>query len=129
MNHYSIPDTIIAVALLAAVLGFFYLRHREKLRRLEIIHQERLAAMDKGIPLPELPFEPSLKTPRPPDPKVTAMVTAILGTMLTCLGGGLMIALSLMPGYTRMYWPLPLPFALVGLGLLIYAFLTRNHDN
>jgi len=38
----------------AAFIGYRYLKHREGQRRLELIHAERLAAMDKGIPLPVL---------------------------------------------------------------------------
>ena len=45
-------------------LGYFYFKHAERPRRLEIIHAERLAAMDKGIPLPELPLDPVKRPPR-----------------------------------------------------------------
>ena len=49
MGH-SIGDGIIVMALAAAFLGFFYLKFLERQRRLEILHQERLAAMEKGFP-------------------------------------------------------------------------------
>ena len=57
MGH-SIGDGIIVVALAAAFVGYFYMKHRERQRRLELIHQERLVAMDKGVPLPEIPVDP-----------------------------------------------------------------------
>jgi hypothetical protein len=57
MGH-SIGDALIVAALAAAFIGFYYFRHRERQRRLETVHQERMAAMDKGIPLPELPIDP-----------------------------------------------------------------------
>lgn len=60
MGH-SIGDGIIVVAVAAALMAWLYFKHMEGRRRLEVIHQERLAAMDKGIPLPELPLDP----PRP----------------------------------------------------------------
>ena len=54
MGH-SIGDGVIVSALAVAFVGYFYLKHRARQHRLELIHAERLAAMDKGIPLPELP--------------------------------------------------------------------------
>ena len=47
------------VALAAAFLGYFYLTHLDRRRRLEIVHEKRLAAMEKGIPLPEQPGQAS----------------------------------------------------------------------
>lgn len=68
MGH-TIGDAIIVVALAAALFGYFYLNHLERRRRLEIIHQERLTAMDKGIPWPELPIDPP-RVEKRPDPHV-----------------------------------------------------------
>jgi hypothetical protein len=48
-------------------VAYLYFKHVERRRRLEIVHQERLAAMEKGIPLPELPLDPP-RVPKPPDP-------------------------------------------------------------
>jgi hypothetical protein len=48
----SIGDGIIVLALAAAFVAYRYLKHRERQRRLDIVHRERLAAMDKGTPLP-----------------------------------------------------------------------------
>lgn len=123
MGH-SIGDGMIVIAVAGAVLGYFYFKHREKQRRLEIIHQERLAAMDKGIPLPELPIDPPIVEKRP-DPHIPL----ILGTVLMTLGAGTMIALSLIPQVEhRAYWPLPLPLAMMGLGLMLYHFLAANRE-
>ena len=116
----SIGDGIIVVALAAVFLGFFYFQHRDRQRRLEIIHQERLAAMDKGIPLPELPMDPPM-LPKPPDP-------LIQGIILLALGTGSMIALSLISS-ARTYWPMPLPLALIGLGQMLYYFLTVHREH
>lgn len=123
MGH-SIGDGIIVVALAGTLLGYLYLKYREKLRRLEIIHQERLAAMDKGIPLPELPIDPPV-VQRLPDPHIPL----ILGIVLVALGAGSMIALSLISNAgERISWPLPLPFVMVGLGLMLYYFLAANRE-
>ena len=55
MGH-SFGDGVIVAAIAGAIVAYLYFGHVERKRRLEIIHQERLAAMDKGIPLPELPL-------------------------------------------------------------------------
>ena len=49
MGH-SFGDGVIVAAIAAAIVAYLYFGHVERKRRLEIIHQERLAAMDKGIP-------------------------------------------------------------------------------
>jgi hypothetical protein len=80
-------------------VAYLYFRHRERQRRLEIVHQERLAAMEKGIPLPEFPLDPP-RVPTPPDPR----------------------ALYSWPN-APVLWPLPLPIALLGIGLMLYYAL------
>jgi hypothetical protein len=116
MNH-SMGDAIIVAAIAAAIYGYYYLRFRERQRRLELIHQERIVAMDKGIPLPELPIDP------PPQPNVSSQhVPLILGIMLTAFGGGMMITLGFVAS-ERPLWPFPLPLALMGGGLILYHLL------
>src|SRR4030095_16832559 len=99
----TIGDGIVAVAVAFAILGYFYFKHREKQRRLEVIHAERLAAMEKGIPLPELPHD----VPQMPDPRPAGQhVPLILGILLFAFGTGTMIALSLLSlPDARAYWP------------------------
>ena len=122
MGH-SIGDGIIVVALAAAFVGYFYMRHAERQRRLEIVHQERLVALEKGIPLPELPIDPP-KVAKPPDPHGAL----VHGIVWTALGFGSMIAffrpctLANLPPL----WPFPLPFAFLGVGLMLYYFLAAE---
>jgi len=125
MGHSSsIGDGISAMALAAIILGYFYLKSRDRQRRLEIIHQERLAAMDKGIPLPELPIDPPPVDKRP-DPHVPL----ILGIVLLAFGAGSMIAIGLVTKVgERNFWPMPLPVAMIGLGLMLYHFLAGNQE-
>jgi hypothetical protein len=122
MGH-SFGDGIIVVAVAAAFLGYFYMRHAERQRRLEIVHQERLAAMEKGIPLPELPLDPE-KVVKPPDPHGAL----VHGIVWTALGFGSMIAFLLTGtlGNLPPLWPFPLPFALLGVGLMLYYFLAAE---
>lgn len=74
---YTIGDGMVALAVAGGIVGYCYVAHRSRQKRIEIIHQERMAAMEKGIPLPEFPLEPARQ--RQPDPTVLP----ILGTVLS----------------------------------------------
>jgi hypothetical protein len=117
--HYTIADALIVIALTAGFLGYQYLKRREKQRRLDIIHAERLAAMDKGIPLPELPIDPPPSAwRRPPDPKVPLAI----GIVLTAFGIGAMVMLAIVA--QQPFWAVPLPIAMMGLGLILFYRLS-----
>ena len=125
MGH-SAGDAMIVAALAAAVVAYFYFKHAERQRRLGIVHEERMAAMEKGIPLPELPFDPP-KVPKPPDPRAPLMH----GVVWTALGGGAMLALSLVGPLLDapelgLLWPLPLPLLFLGVGLIVYYALASD---
>ena len=122
MGH-TVGDGIIVTALAAALIAYLYFRHIERRRRLEIVHQERQAAMEKGIPLPEFPLDPP-KVPTPPDPRETLLH----GIVWSALGGGAMLALRLLGSQpdAPVLWPLPLPIALLGVGLMLYYALASG---
>jgi hypothetical protein len=122
MGH-SAGDGIIVAALAAAFVAYLYFRHVERQRRLEFVHQERLAAMEKGIPLPELPLDPP-KVPKPPDPRAIL----IHGIAWSALGGGAMLALRLTGPWPDgpALWPLPLPLVFLGVGLILYYTLASD---
>lgn len=120
---HSMGDAAIVASLALALVAYLYFRHVERRRRLEVVHQERLAAMDKGIPLPELPLEPE-KLRKPSDPREPLMH----GIAWCALGGGGMLALALVgpsPFGWRL-WPMPLPLALLGVGLILYYVLASE---
>jgi hypothetical protein len=119
---YTVGDGMVALALAAGVVGYVYVTHQSRRKRLEMIHQERLAAMEKGIPLPEFPLEPA-RNPRVRDPNVIP----ILGTVLLSLSAGAMIVLyRILPPPANGSWIAPLPLAFLGVGLLAFHFL--KHD-
>jgi hypothetical protein len=119
---YSVGDGMVALGLAAGIVGYVYITHQSRVKRLEMIHQERLAAMEKGIPLPEFPLEP-VRNPRGPDPNVLA----ILGTVLSSISLGAMIALyQILPAQAHGMWVAPLPIAFMGVGLLAVHFLKRD---
>jgi hypothetical protein len=134
MGH-SIGDAIIVAAIAGAILGYCHMKHVERRRRLEIVHQERLVAMEKGIPLPELPIDPP-KVPTGPNPQATL----VHGIVWTALGTGAMIALGINgPSREIEYaassgsswsfsslWAFPLPMVFLGLGLMLYYFLATE---
>lgn len=123
MGH-SLGDGIIVVAISALLFGHLYLKYRLRMSRLELIHKERLEAIEKGIPLPELPLEPE-HTYAPPNPHILP----ILGIILIAFGAGTMIALSRsLEGEIQRYWIMPLPLTFMGFGLMLYYFFTTRRE-
>lgn len=118
MNH-TIGDGMVVLALAGGIVAYLHLRNKSRQHRMEIIHRERMAAMEKGIPLPELPFDPEQRQ----DPS-GELVVPILGIVLFCLSAGAMIALrSILPAAEASMWIAPLPFAFLGVGLMAFHFL------
>ena len=110
------------LALAAGVVGYVYVKQQSHRKRLEIIHQERLLAIEKGIPLPEFPLEPAR------DPCVSDQtVLPILGTVLFSLSVGTMIVLyRTLDAAQHEFWVSPLPFAFLGVGLFAFHFMKRD---
>jgi hypothetical protein len=121
MGH-SFGDGVIVAAIAGAIIAYLYFRHVERRRRLEIVHQERLAAMEKGIPLPELPLDPE-RVRKPPDPRAPL----IHGIVWSALGLGGILALRFGPWPNGpALWPLPLPLLFLGAGLMLYYALAAE---
>jgi hypothetical protein len=123
MGH-SIGDGVIVIGLAVAFVGYFYLKHLGRQRRMELIHAERLAAMDKGIPLPELPIDPPPENGGRPVEPATMLFP---GIVVTALGAGTMVAFAYTQ-WTRPIWLLPLPLAFIGVGMLLYSFLPTDRE-
>ena len=124
----------LSASVAAIILGGGYFSYLEKRRRLELLHAERLAAIEKGIPLPELPVDPLAAFWARPDlphlfhPPPNPRLPLFIGVIIGAFGLGSMIAFSLVPR-TQEYWPLPLPFALIGVGLMLYYFLAGDRTS
>jgi hypothetical protein len=115
----TIGDGITAIAIAGGIVGYLYLKSRTTQKRLEIIHQERMAAMEKGIPLPEFPLDPA-----PEDRSSDQLVLPILGIVLFTLSIGSMIFLFFDRDFLpRNAWIAPLPFAFLGVGLFAFHFI------
>jgi len=117
---YTIGDGIVTLALAAGIVGYRYVKHLDQQKKIEIIHQERMTAMEKGIPLPEFPFD-SAQQRHPSDPN---NVIPILGTVLLTLSIGTMVVLNLnLDASSHGMWVAPLPFAFLGVGFIAFHLL------
>lgn len=107
-------------------MGLAYMRNRSRDRRMEMMHRERMAAMEKGVPLPELPGPDAyLRRSRERNPDSTLKG----GIVCMAVGVGAMLAFNLSPNnQLHDLWTLPLPLVFVGFGLLLYHFL-RSKSN
>ena len=122
MGH-SLGDGIIVTAIAAAIVAYLYFKHLARQQRLEIVHQERLVAMEKGIPLPELPLDP-MSVPKRQDPREPLLH----GIAWTALSGGALLALQLIVPQANgtVLWPLALPLLFLGIGLILYYVLASD---
>ena len=109
----SIGEVIIIAAAIAFVVRL-YLSHQERQRRLEIVHRERLAAIEKGVPLPELPLEPPAMGSQP-----DTHFPLFPGIVLMTFGVGSMVAFLVTSDLAE-YFMLPLPFVFMGIGMILY---------
>ena len=127
MGH-SIGDALIVTALAALFGSYLYFRHSERKRRMEIVHTERLAAMEKGIPLPELPLDPPIGR-TPPDRRAPLLHGIVWAT----LGLGFMVTLFLVPTlgiyrFSGQMYALPLPLVFLGFGLILFYVLASDRS-
>jgi hypothetical protein len=113
----------------------FYLFYREKTKRrlhvFDLIHKERMQAIEKGLPYPELPpymieeeDSRSLQV-RPVSPRRIAglAIVVILG------GSGALTALNMSQDrYLQSLWSMGLIPIFLGVGLLLYAWINRNGE-
>jgi hypothetical protein len=118
----QIAEMIVPIAIAAVILGFIYFAHVEGVRRMELLHRERLEAMERGIPLPELPSQLPTHLPvRPPPNPKAALLTGILMTTIS-LGCMLVLFLTL-PYDVHSLWVTPAPVAFAGVGIILYYYL------
>ncbi|HSR50812.1 MAG TPA: DUF6249 domain-containing protein [Acidobacteriota bacterium] len=128
MDILPLTGIIWAFGLATVILVGWHLRQKHRNKRLEIIHQERMKAMEKEIPLPEFPELDSGRShgwtrrhelnPRWP-----------LGfaALLVSTGAGACLALYLSGDpYHNQVWPLGLIAVFAGIGLALHYALLRG---
>lgn len=121
---------IFACAVVLIVI--WHLRSKRRIEQMSMIHQERMRAIEKGIPLPEFPdlseeanmqrFDPVF-TP----PKLNPRWPLGLGALIAMAGAGFMMAglLAGDPDFGQM-WSLGVFGIFIGFGFVLYYFLTRS---
>jgi hypothetical protein len=114
----------------AFVLAIIYMTHRKRQKTLDLIHKERLAAIEKGIPISEWPDydingkgsgRSSLFAPEESNPRGALGA----GAILIMIGVGISAAFYLWRGM-RILWPVGLIIVFTGIGVVLSYFLTRE---
>jgi hypothetical protein len=122
---------IAMTATLAFIWGIKYLQTQKRLRQREMIHRERLAALEKGIPLPEIPL-PDEPMPRPWPRNILPRLTLGCGILLVTGGAGMLLAFRVSPmREINEAWSLGYIPLLIGGGCLLYSillFVLRHSD-
>ena len=120
-------------ALLTFFLGAFYLKQKKLEQKRELLHRERMLAMEKGIPLPEFPEAAEAQ-----DQLILARITQStsgffrnfpLGLGLVLLFGGAGVVTAFMistQAELHDFWTLGLIPVFLGAGLILYYLLTRE---
>jgi hypothetical protein len=122
--------------ILAFILGRQYLKLRKRHMEREMLHRERLLAMEKGIPLPEFPTlaeEPSgslLDYMSGSMKDVMPKLTLGCGLILVCGGTGLMAAFLIAPdNELHKVWSVGLIPLFIGVGFILYYVFTRRLEH
>ncbi|MEE8525076.1 MAG: hypothetical protein V3T72_14160 [Thermoanaerobaculia bacterium] len=138
--------SVVVVAGVVLILGLIalsilrkHLIEYKQLRLREILHQERLKAMETKMPLPELPVDDrQLLASAAVPPRNGSALSAIMWVRLVslCLGlfmffGGVGMSVGYLAssasGLSRI-WTLGFIPALAGIGLLLFYRLSRGFD-
>jgi hypothetical protein len=114
----------------ALLVIVWYIRGLRRQRRMELVHEERMAAMQKGVPLPELPEyteeQRSLLADAVTSLRLNPRWPLGVGALSILLGVGTSLALRLSgDDYHRQIWSSGLIGVFFGLGLILHYLLTR----
>lgn len=139
---WSLTGLFWGLVVLIWVFGWaviWYLRRRavesRALKLRELLHRERLAAIDKGVPLPEIPAEEEAD-PVWLRPEAERMRAAWLRRLALALGllflfGGLGICAGFYCASDRGFhdmWTIGIIPAMSGVGLLLYTLIATKLD-
>jgi hypothetical protein len=108
-----IPIVAVVGGMAIAIVGVITKGKEEELR-----HKERIIAMEKGIPIPEMP------APAPRKEKPRYLAIRAWGLVITLIGVAVMISISVGSALRNGIWGL-IPTAL-GVGLLLAAWLEKR---
>ena len=109
----------------------WHLKALRRQKRLELIHKERMAAMEKGIPLPELPdygdlARESLLADAVASLRLNPRWPLGVGVLCIMLGSGISVALRLSGDeYHNQIWSFGLIGIFLGVGLFLHYLVTQ----
>jgi hypothetical protein len=130
MNDGSVFLIVWTFGWVTLLIVIWQLRVRRADRRLDRIHKERMIAMEKGIPLPEMPDyeeKPGLALQAWSSLRINPKWPLGIGAIFVMLGLGLMLALVISKeGYQDRSWGVGLLGVFFGVGLWLHYFLTRR---
>jgi uncharacterized membrane protein YfcA len=100
----------------------------KKRHRMDLLHKERMAAMEKGIPVHELPeYEVESRMPLLSRVSLNPRWPLGVGAIFAFLGIGLSLALWLSgDSYHNQVWPFGLLGVFLGIGLFLHYLLTKE---
>ncbi len=106
----------------AFALIIIIINHRKKQKILELIHKERMAAIEKGVPYPEWPeYRANGESREKENPRSSLGA----GVILMMIGAGISLTFYLWPEL-RVVWPVGLIIIFTGIGVVISYFLTQS---
>lgn len=135
-QFYSALGVVWVFGFVAVFLIAWHLRSKRRLEKLKIIHEERMKAMEKGIPLPEFPELAEDETravigralatnieARPWNPRWPLGAGALL--VMAGIGTSVVLRLSEWEFHNEL-WAFGLIGVFLGIGMFLYYALTRS---
>lgn len=123
-EFYSALGVVWVFGVAAVVIITWNLRNKRRLEKLQLIHQERMKAMEKGIPLPEFPEMDEVtgaKLLRQWNPRWPLGI----GVLLIMAGIGTIVAMLASPEFDDV-WSFGFIGIFVGIGFFLHYYLTRT---
>ena len=138
-QFYSALGAVWVFGFAAVLLVAWHLRNRRRLEKLQIIHEERMKAMEKGIPLPEFPDLEESESKIILGKALASNIEATpwnpkwpLGVGALLIMGGLGTTVAMMLSNfqdSNQLWPFGMIGVFVGVGFFFFYALTRTKSD
>ena len=128
-QFYSALGVVWVFGFVAVLLVAWHLRSRRQLEKLNMIHVERMKAMEKGIPLPEFPEinEDEIRVHGLGATRWNPRWPLGVGALLIMGGIGTSVAMTMSAwDLHNELWPFGLVGVFLGVGMFLFYFLTRS---
>lgn len=138
-QFYSSLGVVWVFGFVAVFIVIWHLRNKRRLEKLSMIHDERMKAMEKGIPLPEFPEFTDEESRRRMGRALVGHIEGKpwnprwplgVGALLIMGGIGTSVAMKLSGwDFHNELWPFGLIGVFLGVGMFLYYGLTRASGN